>query len=281
MILNDVNEQIYNLSFDFLRKTYNLTGLKETNHQSLTEYFTILQHVFTQLVQAVERIKLSPHSKLQSENRLVEAARVKRVGKENIAFLAKRPHLLAKDPVNGVIQVGGQRFTPTHLLETRRHVHYDKAENRFVKWVLVRIGQKLKDVKMRLAQKSRVEDPNLTKKLNLMQSQVQRLLQHVFLNVGEMRQLSISLVLQMASGYREVYRYYLMLLKGLSIQNDLFRLSMKDLAQLYEYWCFLKIHHLLSKKYELLNRILSKSIGVDYSSHWISHSRLRWFIKTC
>ncbi len=74
-----------------------------------------------------------------------------------------------------------------------------------------------------------MEDPNLTKKLTLMQSQELGPLQHDFLNVGEMRQLSISLVLQMASGYREVYRYYLMLLKGLSIQNDLFRLSMKDL----------------------------------------------------
>ena len=57
MILNDVNQQIYNLSFDFLRKTYHLTGLKETRHQSLTEFFTILQHVFGQLVQAVERIQ--------------------------------------------------------------------------------------------------------------------------------------------------------------------------------------------------------------------------------
>jgi predicted component of viral defense system (DUF524 family) len=258
MILNDVNAQIYNLSFDFLRKTFNMTGLKETNHQSLTEYFTILQHIFTQLVKAVERIKLSPHSKLQSENRLVDAARVKRAGKENISFLAKRPQLLVKDSENGVITVSGERYTPTHMLETRRHVNYDTAENRFVKWVLVRIGQKLKDIKTRLAQKSRVEDPELTKKLNLMLSHVQRLLQHDFLNVGEMRQLSISLVLQMASGYREVYRYYLMLLKGLSIQNDLFRLSMKDLAQLYEYWCFLKIHHLLSKKYELLKQDIIK-----------------------
>lgn len=258
MILNDVNAQIYNLSFDFLRKTFNMTGLKETNHQSLTEYFTILQYIFTQLVQAVERIKLSPHSKLQSENRLVDAARVKRAGKENISFLAKRPQLLVKDSMNGVISVSGERYTPTHMIENKRHVNYDTAENRFVKWVLLRIGQKLKDIKTRLAQKGRAEDPELTKKLNLMLSHVQRLLQHDFLNVGDMRQLSISLVLQMASGYREVYRYYLMLLKGLSIQNDLFRLSMKDLAQLYEYWCFLKIHHLLSKKYELLKQDIIK-----------------------
>ena len=73
-----------------------------------------------------------------------------------------------------------------------------------------------------------------------------------------MRQLSITLVLQMAPGYREVYRNYLMLMKGLSIQSDLFRLSMKDLAQLYEYWCFLKIHDLLSRKYELLKQDIIK-----------------------
>ncbi|MFC0393527.1 nuclease domain-containing protein [Paenibacillus mendelii] len=62
----------------------------------------------------------------------------------------------------------------------------------------------------------------------------------------------------MAPGYREVYRNYLMLMKGLSIQSDLFRLSMKDLAQLYEYWCFLKIHDLLSRKYELLKQDIIK-----------------------
>lgn len=254
MILNDVNEQIYNLSFDFLRKTYQLTGLRDTRHQSLTEFFTILQHVFSQLVHAVERIRQAPHSKLQVENRLVEAARVRKAGKENVPFLAKRPHLLVEDAKYGLIPLGAKRYTPSHVLETKRHVDYDTAENRFVRWVLLRIQQKLKDLKVRLAQKGRTEDPQLTHKINLMQTQLQRLLKHDFLNVGDMHHMSITLVLQMAVGYHEVYRYYLMLMKGLSIQNDLFRLSMKDLALLYEYWCFLKIHHLLSQKYELLKQ---------------------------
>jgi len=60
--------------------------------------------------------------------------------------------------------------------------------------------------------------------------------------------------LQMAPGYRDVYRFYLLLMKGLAIQGDLFRLSLKDLAQLYEYWCFLKLNSLLKKKYELLRQ---------------------------
>ena len=57
-LLQDVNEQIYNLSFDFLRKTYHLTGLRETQHQSLTEFYTILQHIFQQFIRAVERIQV-------------------------------------------------------------------------------------------------------------------------------------------------------------------------------------------------------------------------------
>ncbi|KIL40255.1 hypothetical protein SD70_14985 [Gordoniibacillus kamchatkensis] len=257
-ILHEVNEQIYNLSFDFLRKTYHLTGLKETRHQSLTEFFTIVQHVFRQLVQTVERIQSAPHHKLRVENRLVDAARVKKAGRENVAFLTKRPYLLAKDERQGLLRIGDMAYTPTHVLETRRHVDFDTMENRFVRWVLVRVQQKLRSLKVLLGKKERQPDPVLINKLGRMQAELQRLLRLDYLQVGEMRQMTMSLVLQMAPGYREVYRYYLMLMKGLSIQSDLFRLSMKDLAQLYEYWCFLKIHELLSRKYELVRQDVVK-----------------------
>ncbi|GMK46625.1 hypothetical protein PghCCS26_37540 [Paenibacillus glycanilyticus] len=258
LILQDVNQQIYNLSFDFLRKTYNLTGLSETRNQSLTEFFTILQHVFNQLIQAVERIKAVPHSRLEQMNRVVESPRVKKAGRENISYLTKRPHLLAQDEKLGFIPIDNGLYYPSHALETKRQVNYDTVENRFVRWVLVRILNKLKELNSRLIDQNRLKDPSLAKRLSYMQTQLQRILKMDFLNVGEMRQLSISLVLQMAPGYKEVYRNYLMLMKGLSIQSDLFRLSMKDLAQLYEYWCFLKIHDLLSRKYELVKQDIIK-----------------------
>ncbi|RAP74370.1 restriction endonuclease-like protein [Paenibacillus montanisoli] len=257
MILNDVNQQIYNLSFDFLRKTYNLTGLRETKNQSLTEFFSILKHVFSQLIQAVERIQFAPHSKHQVENRIVTSGQVRKPDKKNIQFLSKHPHHLVQ--VNrGIVSIHGQRYNPSHLLETKRYVDYDTNENRFVRWVLLRIAQKLKALKQRLTEKGKLLDPHLSRQLTDMQSQLQRLFGLDFLQVKDMRQLSITLVLQMAPGYRDVYRNYLMLMKGLSIQSDLFHLSMKDLAQLYEYWCFLKIHDLLSRKYELLKQDIIK-----------------------
>lgn len=257
-ILSDVNRQIYNLSFDFLRKTYHLTGLKETKNQSLTEFFTILSHVFGQLVQAVERIKTSPNYKLEKEMRKLDAARVKKSGKENLAYLTKHSHLLQHDDRRGIISINGRSLYPSHALETKRLILYDTVENRFVRWVLERISSKLKELKSRLSKMSRLQDPILMKRIDSMQNQLQRLLSLDFLNVGEMKQLSISLVLQMAPGYRDVYRNYLMLMKGLSIQSDLFRISLKDLAKLYEYWCFLKIHDLLSRKYELLKQDIIK-----------------------
>jgi hypothetical protein len=64
--------------------------------------------------------------------------------------------------------------------------------------------------------------------------------------------MSISTVFTMASGYRDIFKYYLMLQKGLSINNNLLALSMKDLSVLYEYWCFIKLNSLLQQKYELI-----------------------------
>lgn len=258
-ILNEVNEQIYNLSFDFLRKTYQMTGLRETQQQSLTEFYTILQHIFSQLLFAVERIQNNPNHALLQDRRLVDANRVKKAGRENIRELAKHPGRLREDMNHGFLSAGDRKYRATHLIETRKRISYNTNENRFVRWMLERIQGKLKELKTRWKDKSRTQDLLLIKRIDTMTTQLQRLLKTDFLyEAGPMRQMSITLVLQMAPGYREVYRYYLMLLKGLSIQSDLFRLSMKDVAQLYEYWCFLKLNQLLGRKYRLVKQDIIK-----------------------
>lgn len=266
VILQDVNYQIHNLTFDFLRKTYQLTGLKETRQQSLTEYFTILRYLFDQLIKAVQRIESSPYTQMHQSQRIVPAQRAKKISAKTLQYMSKHPEQLVKDPENGMVGVRGQRYTPTHTLDTRRVINYDTQENRFVRWVFLRIERKLKDLWQLLKNQKRLEDPLLAQMMTRMQKEVQRVLQFDFLQVGTMKQLSVSLVMQMAPGYREVYKYYLMLLKGLAIQDDLFQLSLKDLATLYEYWCFLKIHQLLSNKYELVRQDIIK---LDYSGIFV------------
>ena len=64
----------------------------------------------------------------------------------------------------------------------------------------------------------------------------------------------LSLVFSMAPGYRELYKYYLMLLHGLSLTGDVFHISIKDLALLYEYWCFIKLKSLMKERYQLVSQ---------------------------
>ncbi|WP_088189286.1 restriction endonuclease-like protein [Desulfosporosinus sp. FKA] len=254
-ILFEVNEQIYNLAFDFLRRTYQLTGLRDTHNQSLTEFFTILRSIFGQLGRAIERIQAAPHHRLTAIREVRRAEQVKRVDKSNSSYLAKHLQRLVEDPVYGLIPIQGKYFRPTHLWEARRQINYDTQENRFLKWMFSRITIKLKELRRRVLVMERITDPVLLKQIDEMLRQLDRFSEMEFLrDVGEIKQISVTLVLQMASGYRDVYRFYLLLMKGLTIQGDLFRLSLKDLAQLYEYWCFLKIHSLLKQKYELVRQ---------------------------
>ncbi|WP_227764579.1 restriction endonuclease-like protein [Zhaonella formicivorans] len=255
MILQEVHEQVYNLAFDFLRKTYQLTGLRETQHPSLTEFFTILTSIFRQLIGAVERIQAVPHHRLIPVQEFRRVEQVKRAGKANLTYLAKHSHLLVQDEKYGVLSIQGQTYRPIRLIETGRRIDFDTVENRFLNWMILRIISKLKDLRRRVLSRERVSDPLLLRRIDGMLTQLTRLANLDFLRgVGEMKQISLTLVLQMAPGYRDVYRFYLILMKGLSIQGDLFRLSLKDLAQLYEYWCFLKIHSLLKQKYELIRQ---------------------------
>jgi predicted component of viral defense system (DUF524 family) len=68
---------------------------------------------------------------------------------------------------------------------------------------------------------------------------------------SDYRNTLISLVFNMASWYREIYKYYLMLQKGLSINSNIFALSMKEISLFYEFWCSIKINALLRKRYKI------------------------------
>src|SRR5690606_15274492 len=45
-LMHEVNEHVYNLAFDFIRRTYQQTGLREAQKPSLTEFFAILRQIF-------------------------------------------------------------------------------------------------------------------------------------------------------------------------------------------------------------------------------------------
>ncbi|MDQ0338769.1 putative component of viral defense system (DUF524 family) [Caldalkalibacillus uzonensis] len=259
-LLDEVNRTVYNLAYDFLRKTFHTMGLYEGQKPTKAEFFAILETIMDQLVQAVERIELFPQTKLEREERIRPADRVRKASRRNHRWLAKKLHLLQPHQL-GMLQIEGQAYHPLRLREERKRPSFDTPENRFLKWMLQQLIRQLNSFEQAYREAFAQRDQNETflARVERTKQTLRRLVHKPFLaEVGALQHISITLVMQMGTGYRDVYRFYLMLRKGLSIQSDIFRLSPKDLATLYEYWCFLTLHRLLSKKYEVVKNDLIK-----------------------
>lgn len=257
-ILQEINYELYNLTFDFLKKTYQYTGLVDTKKQSLTEYFSIVSLVYKRLMHAINLISLSPNRKIISNLETVPSYKSKKYSSKTVNYLLKNQSRLIQDNKKGIIALHGNRYTPTHVINQTKNNNYDTNENRFIKWVLTQTSRKLSSLVKLINNGESNKNKAIIKQLESMINGIDRALKFDFLQVGTMTNMTISLVLQMSPNYRDVYKNYLMLQKGLAVENDLFRLSMKDLAELYEYWCFLKIHSLLCKKYTLIKQDIIK-----------------------
>lgn len=250
-ILNDVNEEIYNLAFDFLKRTYSLGGLSNNKLQTLGEYYSILLYIYKKLIKALNIIIKNPHHVLNKDKKVVPCYKIKHITNETIKWLEKRPEKLIKR--NG-------RLIPKEAMQINKNVTLDTSENRFLKYILKRIVSKLKELKLRYLYLNRKKDELFIQNLDKMIKNISKYLISTFLkNIGEYDFKENSfLVFKMALGYKDVYKYYIVLKKGLTLKGELFKLAIKDLPLLYEYWCFLKINQLLRKKYKIVSNDIIK-----------------------
>ncbi|MDU5105785.1 DUF2357 domain-containing protein [Clostridium sp.] len=250
-ILRDVSEEIYNLAYGFLARTYLGAEINNKVSPSNTEFYSILNYVFDKLIKAIDIVIMNPNHQLYKKNRVCNYQSLKNVSSDTVKWIEKRPQLIRK--ING-------RYIPIEALQTKKIITTDTKENRFIKFILIKIINKIDDFIKCYKNVNRNLDNIIIERLNLFKRKINTKINTSFLKdiKGEFNEASISLVLTMASGYRDIFKYYLMLQKGLTINSNIFSLSMKDLSLLYEYWCFIKINSLLKKKYNLISTDLIK-----------------------
>lgn len=174
-------------------------------------------------------------------------------------YLRTNPHLFTK--VKNGIPIYSQNMMPVQGLNTCKTLPYDTYENRYVKWMIERLIYKLTDLMHQIISEDhrwkRSPDEALIANIERKISQLKQQLNHPFWsNIGTLDQFSMSLVLQMAPGYRDAFQIYLTVSRGLMLQGTFYRMSMKDIARLYEYWTFLKLNSILAKRYTLLRQNL-------------------------
>src|SRR5690606_23874222 len=60
-ILEEVNDEIYNLAFHFIKRTYRGARARLEGSPSRTEFYRLMEAHFNSLYNAINRIELQPH----------------------------------------------------------------------------------------------------------------------------------------------------------------------------------------------------------------------------
>ena len=207
-----------------------------------------------------EKVLAVPHHKLITEHEVLPHYKIGRIDTSSEKWLQKHPeHVRRTD--TGV--------QAEKILAIRKQITYDTQENRLVKFMLKTTVRRIDDFTRRYIQSRQQPDEQVLIGASKMSREIQRLLGASWLSeVSDYSaSKSMSLVFGMAPGYRELYKYYLMLQNGISVGGDIFHMSVRDTAQLYEYWCFIKLYDILRNHYTLKSpdiiKVDRKGVTID------------------
>ena len=234
--------EIYSLIFEFLKRTYKNFEIGQESITSPVEFLSILERIYHDYLRSVDLILLQPHHILTKEYQQVPSFKAKSLDHRCEKWLINHS--------NHIVEVDGD-FQVDRCLAVHKRVTVDTRENRMVKYILSTTINELESFLDKYRHMLRKEDLSVSQKIEAMVSGIRRRLNNSILREvpAQIERIELSSVFAMASGYRTLFKYFLMLKRGLSITGGCYQMSLKDVAQLYEYWCFVKLNHLLRKKY--------------------------------
>jgi len=233
VIIQQIRAEYGDLVFRYLTLTFQQFEMgREANNELI--WLSVFKQIVDNYVQAVRFIIHQPHNKMRQYEEYIKAERIKGW----TPTLAER---FSNDRLNDEEQAL-RKYYRTEQTETT----LDTRENRFVKYTLQRITERLALLTKRLGDgTSESEIANLKEK----QDELEMLRRHSFfrgigLFDGFRQQ---SMVLQQRSGYSQVYRYWIMLQNGLDLIQGDTSVGVQPIWKLYELWCFLKVKQLVCK----------------------------------
>ena len=258
-IIQDINNEINSVVFEFLKKTYKTFKLGDKINYTPAIFFSIIRNIFKDFLKATDIIIKSPHHILAADHKILPAHKVRKIDNKTIQWIERHPENIT------TLHTG---IYVSKTMAVMKHVTYNTIENRFTKFILLSTMKRIDDFKRRYIIGNDT-DSSVIDKANQMINEIKKRVYFSFLNnVDNYKPTqSMSLVFGMAPGYRNLYKYYLMLLKGLAVNGDVFKMSTKDIALLYEYWCFIKLNSLLKKSCKLVSPDIIK---VDNSGITVS-----------
>lgn len=242
-IVDDIEKEYRMLSIDFLRKTYHTFDADVSGDTPDIIWWNLFKGIQKNFIQAVKCIVDQPRNRLVQVENYVRADKLKRL----------TPQL--------EMQLAEHRGKPTHLYRTEvSSTSTDTMENRFLKYSVTFITAKFTDLKNRIINGYKQLSNKYVSELNNQEEELQRLVHHPFFRkVGEFHGFTQeSLILKQATGYSEVYHDWILLSCGYDLKEGANNLELKDIAKLYEIWCFIELKN-------IVKQLLGDGVETNYS----------------
>lgn len=234
-IIEDIEQEYRMLSLDYMRRTFHGFSPDTSGDTPEIIWWSVFNNEQKKFIKACKNIIDRPRHRLH--------------GKETY----KRADRLTFVPSSIENELAEHRNDTAHLYRVEQRVWTnDTQENRFLKFALGQITAKYEVLKKRIEAVKNASD--------VMKEDMQTtlaVLKHLqrnpfFRTVGNYKGMSQeSLVLQKATGYSQVYRTWSLLRRSYSLNDGIYKLQTKDIATLYEIWCFIEVSHIVKEKLHL------------------------------
>lgn len=252
-IIEDIESEYRMLSLDYMKRTFHGFSPESSGETPDLVWWSIFAGEQKKFIKAVKGIIERPRRRLQGIETYLRADKLTRV------------------PINLENELAEHRKEQAHLYRVEQQIQSnDTQENRFLKHALGQITNKYESLKKRIESIRGMSAPykeDMSEMLNTLKH-LQR--NPFFRTVGRFKGLNQeSIVLQKATGYSQVYRTWNLLRRAYSLNEGIYRLQSKDIATLYEIWCFIEVSHIVKE-------LLGIDVDVDHRNRMEMNGIFTW-----
>lgn len=234
-IVEDIEREYRMLSLDYMRRTFHGFSPDQNGEHPDIVWWSVFEGEQQKFIKACKSIIDRPRHRLHGEEVYLRADK-----------LIQTPHYIEN-------KLAEHRKEPAYLYRVEQHIlSNDTQENRFLKFALHQISKRYEDLRQRIEAVKTASD-TMKAAIHATSESLKRLQHHPFFRtIGRFKGINQeSMVLQKATGYSQVYRTWILLRRAYSLNDGLYRLQTKDIATLYEIWCFIEVSHIVKDQLRL------------------------------
>lgn len=232
IIISDIEHEYALLSTSFLRQTY-LTIRSGNGKSSPLVWWQIFKSCYNEIITAALTIIDRPKRRLHSVPKYERA--------ERMAYIPRE--------LENEYQT--HKNNPEYLYRSEDMVlSHDTIENRFLKYVLKELLRKFIEVKENIMTAMYLDNPmQIDDSVKDIEDKLLRLNNNSFFRgIGQFRGFTQdNLVMKQAYGYKTILEKWIELQQGYELEDGLRKLEVKDISDLYEIWCFIKVKNIVQE----------------------------------